>query len=189
MRNRNGHHRAHLPTAHGQILLAVITTNRSQPRAARNNFEDNSHGSPPKLPAPPVAHPMEYGLFHRVLPSWGTVSSRSVTITLMTVAGKGGRPRKWRSDADRVRAFRARQRGDEEPPALDIAFQNGDDLAVALAHNGQLQASLAQVRRSEAKLGEDLRSAQVRAEAERRRLERVLGEAAACRQEVGRLDA
>lgn len=30
---------------------------------------------------------------------------------LVTVPGKGGRPRKWRSDADRVRAYRARQAG------------------------------------------------------------------------------
>jgi hypothetical protein len=40
----------------------------------------------------------------------------------MTVPGKGGRPRKWRSDADRVRAFRARHRGEEEPATFDEAL-------------------------------------------------------------------
>jgi chromosome segregation protein len=49
----------------------------------------------------------------------------------MTVAGKGGRPRKWRSDADRVRAYRARQRGDDEPPTVEIALVAGDEIAVA----------------------------------------------------------
>ncbi len=47
----------------------------------------------------------------------------------MTVPGKGGRPRKWRSDADRVRAYRARQSGVEEPPTLVEAFDDGDELA------------------------------------------------------------
>jgi phage shock protein A len=42
----------------------------------------------------------------------------------MTVAGRGGRPRKWASDADRVRAFRARQRGEAEPLTFD---QHVDD--------------------------------------------------------------
>ena len=49
----------------------------------------------------------------------------------MTVPGKGGRPRKWRSDADRVRAFRARQRGDDEPPTVERALVAGDEVAVA----------------------------------------------------------
>ena len=48
-------------------------------------------------------------------------SLRFVTLTPMTVPGKGGRPRKWRSDADRVRAFRARERGDDEPPTIDVS--------------------------------------------------------------------
>ena len=49
----------------------------------------------------------------------------------MTVPGKGGRPRKWRSDADRVRAFRARARGEDEPPTIELALQYGDDAAAA----------------------------------------------------------
>lgn len=47
----------------------------------------------------------------------------------MTVPGKGGRPRKWRSDADRVRAYRARQAGLDEPPVLAKALDDGDELA------------------------------------------------------------
>jgi len=47
----------------------------------------------------------------------------------MTVPGKGGRPRKWRSDADRQRAFRARADGRDEPPTLDQALDDGDELA------------------------------------------------------------
>lgn len=47
----------------------------------------------------------------------------------MTVPGKGGRPRKWRSDADRVRAYRARQAGLDEPPVLAQALDDGDELA------------------------------------------------------------
>ena len=47
----------------------------------------------------------------------------------MTVPGKGGRPRKWRSDADRVPAYRARQTGTDEPPTLVEALDDGDELA------------------------------------------------------------
>jgi hypothetical protein len=57
-------------------------------------------------------------------------TSRIVTVdTLMTVPGKGGRPRKWRSDTDRQRAWRARQAGIAEPPTLVQAFDDGDELA------------------------------------------------------------
>lgn len=60
----------------------------------------------------------------------------------MTVPGKGGRPRKWRSDADRVRAFRARERGDDEPPTIELALQSGDDAAVAWEQVRQLGISI-----------------------------------------------
>jgi hypothetical protein len=60
----------------------------------------------------------------------------------MTVPGKGGRPRKWRSDADRVRAFRARHRGEEEPATFEEALVDGDDLARAIELSRQLQAEL-----------------------------------------------
>jgi hypothetical protein len=52
-------------------------------------------------------------------------------MALMTVPGKGGRPRKWRSDADRVRAFRARQRGEDGPPTVEVARAAGDEAALA----------------------------------------------------------
>lgn len=72
----------------------------------------------------------------------------------MTVPGKGGRPRKWRSDADRVRAYRARQAGLDEPPVLAQALDDGDELARVWAMVRQLgeqldtaNATLKQVRR------------------------------------------
>lgn len=49
----------------------------------------------------------------------------------MTIPGKGGRPRKWRSDADRSRAYRARQRGGDEPARIEQAHDDGDELARA----------------------------------------------------------
>ena len=49
----------------------------------------------------------------------------------MTIPGKGGRPRKWRSDADRSRAYRARQRGEAEPVTVEHALVDGDELAFA----------------------------------------------------------
>lgn len=51
----------------------------------------------------------------------------------MTVPGKGGRPRKWRSDTDRQRAYRARNAGVDEPPTLDQALDDGDELAALWA--------------------------------------------------------
>lgn len=62
----------------------------------------------------------------------------------MTVPGKGGRPRKWRTDADRVRAYRARQRGEPEPPELAVAVADGDELALALEEIRRLRAELAE---------------------------------------------
>ena len=56
----------------------------------------------------------------------------------MTVAGKGGRPRKWRSDTDRGRAYRARQRGDLEPAALSQIVDETDRLATAWRHIEEL---------------------------------------------------
>ena len=61
----------------------------------------------------------------------------------MTVPGKGGRPRKWRSDADRVRAYRARQAGVDEPPVLAQALDDGDELAQVWATVRDLGEQLA----------------------------------------------
>jgi hypothetical protein len=49
----------------------------------------------------------------------------------VTIPGKGGRPRKWRSDADRQRAWRNRTNGVNEPPTLVEALDDGDELARA----------------------------------------------------------
>ena len=62
----------------------------------------------------------------------------------MTVPGKGGRPRKWRSDTDRVRAYRARRQGVAEPPVLSVALDDGDDLALAWDTIRRLQTQLAE---------------------------------------------
>jgi chromosome segregation ATPase len=75
------------------------------------------------------------------------VTLRFVTINLVTVVGKGGRPRKWRSDTDRVRAYRARQRGGEEPPTVDEVLDAGDDAAVAWNRVRELECALEELRR------------------------------------------
>ena len=84
---------------------------------------------------------------HRVLPGWWTVSLRFVTIGPVTVVGKGGRPRKCRSDTDLVRAYRARQRGGEEPPTVDEALDAGDDAAFAWNRVRELETAVEALRR------------------------------------------
>lgn len=107
----------------------------------------------------PIVHPIECGLLHRVLPkvdsSVAFRYSRGVTIP-----GKGGRPRKWRSDADRARAYRARQRGDEEPPVLAAALDDGDALAAAWEQVRQLGLDLDEHRQAERNLRRELRDAE-----------------------------
>ena len=66
---------------------------------------------------------------------------------LMTVPGKGGRPRKWSSDADRVRAFRARARGDAEPATVVEVLDRGDEGATAWAQVRELVKTI-EVQRS-----------------------------------------
>jgi chromosome segregation ATPase len=60
----------------------------------------------------------------------------------VTIPGKGGRPRKWRSDADRSRAYRARQRGDHEPSTIEQALDDGDELAEARREIERLSLAL-----------------------------------------------
>lgn len=91
----------------------------------------------------------------------------------MTVAGKGGRPRKWRSDADRVRAYRARQRGNDEPATFEAALSDGDDLARAVEHSRRLQAELVQAIDSLAEMGAALQAERRRHLATQRKLERA----------------
>jgi chromosome segregation ATPase len=76
----------------------------------------------------------------------------------VTVPGKGGRPRKWRSDADRVRAYRARQAGRDEPPELADALANGDELARAMEEIRALRAELVATGQTEQALRQELRS-------------------------------
>jgi chromosome segregation ATPase len=64
----------------------------------------------------------------------------------MTIPGKGGRPRKWLSDADRVRAHRARQRGDVEPPTFEDLSAGDDELAHSLRRQGEIEVELADAR-------------------------------------------
>jgi chromosome segregation ATPase len=61
----------------------------------------------------------------------------------MTVPGKGGRPRKWRSDADRQRAWRARTNGLDEPSTLVQALDDGDKLAAVWQQVRDRDAQLA----------------------------------------------
>ena len=77
----------------------------------------------------------------------------------MTVPGKGGRPRKWCSDADRVRAYRARQQGVEEPRVRSVALDDGDDLARAWDTIRQLQTQLAQESEVRQRLQKELKVA------------------------------
>ena len=100
-------------------------------------------------------------------------SLRFVTVVLVTVPGKGGRPRKWRSDADRVRAYRARQRGEREPVTFDVALTDGDELALAIERGRQLQAELADAVAALAELDAALQSERRRHVATKRKLERT----------------
>ncbi len=61
----------------------------------------------------------------------------------MTVPGKGGRPRKWRSDAGPRPRYRARQTGSDEPPVLAQALDDGDELAQVWAMIRDLGEQLA----------------------------------------------
>ncbi len=94
----------------------------------------------------------------------------------MTVPGKGGRPRKWRSDADRVRAFRARHRGEEEPATFEEALVDGDDLARAVEHARQMQADLVAAMASLSESNVALQSERRRHQSTLRRLDRVRAE-------------
>ena len=89
-----------------------------------------------------IVDPARAGSPSQSITRWG---ARIVTFRYpdaMTVAGKGGRPRKWRSDTDRVRAYRARQRGEEEPSTLTQAIDDGDELAKSLERERALHEQL-----------------------------------------------
>ena len=79
----------------------------------------------------------------------------------MTVPGKGGRPRKWLSDADRVRAHRARLRGEPEPPTVVRAATGDDALAAALQRQRKLEELLVEARARVSSLQRDLTATEV----------------------------
>ena len=96
----------------------------------------------------------------------------------MTIPGKGGRPRKWLSDADRVRAHRARQRGAVEPRMFEDLSAGDDELAHALRRQGELEGELADARQDvrwlEHKLAEtEAKSAQLDSELRAMRTDRA----------------
>lgn len=102
----------------------------------------------------------------------------------MTVPGKGGRPRKWRSDADRVRAYRARQRGEKEPPTVDVVPSADEGVAVAWervrelgetveAQREELRAIRDQLRRTQKELDQEHGASLVLEEANARLRARV----------------
>ena len=90
---------------------------------------------------------------------------------MMTIPGKGGRPRKWRSDADRVRAFRARQRGEEEPPVLSAAIDESAELAAAWDRVRELGEQLDRQRAVERSLQRELGAARRELEAQQTRFQ------------------
>ena len=87
-----------------------------------------------------------------------------------TVTGKGGRPRKWRSDADRARAYRARKRGLPEPPPLADESDDGDQLVVAWRHIDDLGQLVAEIRQRERSLRAEVRQLCGELDAERQRM-------------------
>jgi hypothetical protein len=91
----------------------------------------------------------------------------------VTVPGKGGRPRKWRSDADRVRAFRARRRGEAEPSTFEVALLDGDELAHAVDLARRLQSELSSATESLAASDAELHAERRRHAATQRRLDRT----------------
>jgi hypothetical protein len=89
----------------------------------------------------------------------------------MTIPGKGGRPRKWRSDADRVRAFRARQRGAPEPSVLLTVVDESDELAAAWDGVRELGEKLDRQRVVERSLRRELATARRELEAQQTRFQ------------------
>lgn len=69
-----------------------------------------------------------------------------MTVVPVTIPGKGGRPRKWLSDTDRVRAYRARKRGEPEPATAADAAAGDDARAAALRRQHDLETLLTDAR-------------------------------------------
>lgn len=72
-----------------------------------------------------------------------------------------------------MRAYRARQRGEREPVAFDLALTDGDELALAIERGRQLQAELANAIAALAEVDAALQSERRRHVATQRKLERA----------------
>jgi septal ring factor EnvC (AmiA/AmiB activator) len=106
----------------------------------------------------------------------------------MTVPGKGGRPRRWRSDTDRVRAYRARQRGQPEPPTVVEAAAGGDELALALEATRKLGSELDDAKRLVRSLRAQLRASAAEVEQQHTRFGWIEAENSELRSAVSRLE-
>jgi hypothetical protein len=96
--------------------------------------------------------------------------------SVVTVPGRGGRPRKWASDADRKRALRARRAGAAEPPTFEVALNHGDELARALERERQLRQELVAAERTIRELGREVAAAGRQLDRERRRFTWIVEE-------------
>ena len=137
------------------IGSAVGAPDRGRPHTARHRRPANAHSGPVRAtggPAPTSSHPSPgrrspkgLSATQNITQVYGIVAFRYSR--LVTVAGKGGRPKKWKSDADRVRAYRARQRGEPEPPKLDQAVEQDDDVARLISRIEELERKVSGDRR------------------------------------------
>ena len=93
---------------------------------------------------------------HRTSPPGAHKRRVTLRSDLVTVSGKGGRPRKWTSAADRQRAWRNRQLGQPEPATFIEALDRGDELAAAIAHSEALARQLEAAKDKAARLQADL---------------------------------
>ncbi len=80
-----------------------------------------------------------------------------------------------------MRAYRARQRGDEEQPTFEAALDDGDELARAVDRTGQLQLELAAASDAGKVLEATLAKERRRTETARGRLDRAQAEVDALR--------
>jgi hypothetical protein len=108
--------------------------------------------------------------------------------SVVTVPGSGGRPRKWPSDADRKRAFRARRAGVAEPPTFEVALSHGDELARALERERQLRRELVAAERTIRELRREVTAAARKLERERRRFTWIVEENSYLRARLGTAD-
>jgi chromosome segregation ATPase len=107
----------------------------------------------------------------------------------VTIPGKGGRPRKWRSDADRARAYRARLRGEPEPAQLAQILDDSDQLATARQQLQRLGELIAQLRQTEQSLRAELTRTRRALDAERSYTARLLEANRSLQQQVTAITA